>query len=399
MSHFYPLKTNMPMHSLPQRRDAVVLLSVGLLSPTLLLQGCDNIPSTIKIGVAQPLTGNLAALGQDLLNGVHLAVEELNKEVFKIKGKPVTIEVIAVDDRADAKTGKEVAQQLVDAGVVAVIGHLNSGVSIAAAPIYAEKHIAQLAISTNPKFTQLGYDSVFRLVANDDLQAKAIGSFSVTQLDAKQYAILDDGTPYGKDLAAGAAAELKKEKKSVAVQQSFDEKTTQFKALADALKAASVDVIITTMSDFQVVALIDALKQIDYTQIQLLGSDTNKTSLMLKSVGVLKGLYTSSPILDTKEFGATGAAFLEKYRAKFKTDPTYGGHYTYDAMQILASAIKRSESASPEKIVQALHKIDGYAPVTGSMKWNEKGELRFGVIAIYKARGPSWEQLIRSDVW
>ena len=151
------------------------------LACALLLQGCDSPPATMKIGVAQPLTGNLAPLGQDLLNGVTLAVEEINKEGFKVNGHAVTLEIVAVDDRANADTGKEVARQLVDAGVVAVIGDLNSGVSIAAAPIYAAKSIAQMAISTNPKFTALGLPTTFRLVANDTMQAKAIGSYSASQ--------------------------------------------------------------------------------------------------------------------------------------------------------------------------------------------------------------------------
>ncbi|HEY8908219.1 MAG TPA: branched-chain amino acid ABC transporter substrate-binding protein, partial [Rhodoferax sp.] len=178
----------MSIHNPLPRRNAIGLLSLGLLSPTLLLQGCDNIPSTIKVGVAQPLTGPLASLGKDLLNGVTLAVEDINKDGFRVKGKTVTIEVVAVDDHGKADAGKEVAQQLVDAGVVAVIGHLNSGVSIAAAPIYAEKHLAQFAISTNPKFTELGFDTTFRLVANDNLQAKAIGSFSASRFKASNYA-------------------------------------------------------------------------------------------------------------------------------------------------------------------------------------------------------------------
>lgn len=186
------------------RRGAVRLLALSAVLSSALLQGCDSVPSVIKIGVAQPLTGNLSALGQDLLNGVNMAVEELNKEGYKVKGKTVTFEVVAVDDRANAETGKEVAQQLVDAGVVAVIGHLNSGVSIAAAPIYAAKGIPQLAISTNPKYTELGLDTTFRLVANDKLQAKAIGSYSASQFSGTKFALLDDGTPYGKDLAAGA---------------------------------------------------------------------------------------------------------------------------------------------------------------------------------------------------
>ncbi|MEN9397614.1 MAG: hypothetical protein RLZ81_2144 [Pseudomonadota bacterium] len=386
------------MHMTLPRRGALGLLAVGALASATLLTGCDSTPSVIKIGVAQPLTGNLAALGKDLLNGVQLAVEELNKEGVKINGKTVTFEVVAVDDRANAETGKEVAKQLVDAGVVAVIGHLNSGVSIAAAPIYAEKHIPQMAISTNPKFTALGLNTTFRLVANDTLQAKAIGSFSASQFKATKYAMLDDGTPYGKDLAAGAAVQLKNAKKDIVLQQSFDDKTTKFDELAAKLKAANVEVIVSTLNDFQIIALIEALKKINYTDIYLLGGDTIKTTLMLKASGVLKGLYATSPILEAREFTA-GAAFLDKYRAKYKIEPAYAGHYTYDAMHVLAGAMRRAESAKPEKIVETLRKIDGYAPATGSMKWDNLGEQRYGVIGVYSARGSTWESQVRSDSW
>lgn len=380
------------------RHRAVRLLAMTATLTVVLLQGCDSTPSVIKIGVAQPLTGNLAALGQDLLNGVNLAVEELNKEGYKIKGKTVTFEVVAVDDRSNAETGKEVAKQLVDAGVVAVIGHLNSGVSIAAAPIYAEKGIAELAISTNPKFTQLGFDTTFRLVANDTLQAKAIGSYSASQFPDTKYAILDDNTPYGKDLAAGAAVQLKAANKEVVIQQSFDDKTTQFDALAEKIKAQGATVIVSTLSDFQIIALLDSLQKIDYTKVKVLGGDTIKTTLMLKGTGIVSGLFATSPILDAQDF-TTGKAFLEKYRNKFKIDPAYGGHYTYDAMYVLAGAIRRGESAKPQDIVAMLRKIDGYAPVTGSMKWDAQGEQRYGVIGVYSAKGGQWESQMRSDNW
>ena len=386
------------MHKNLPRRSALGLLTLGAIASASLLTACDSTPSTIKIGVAQPLTGNLAALGQDLLNGVNLAVEELNKEGVRINGKAVTFEVVAVDDRANADTGKEVAKQLVDAGVVAVIGHLNSGVSIAAAPIYAEKNIAQMAISTNPKYTALGHPTTFRLVANDTLQAKAIGSFSASQFKSTKYALLDDGTPYGKDLAAGAAVQLKNAKKDIVLQQSFDDKTTKFDELAAKLKAGSVEVIVSTLNDFQIIALIDALKKVNYTDVYMLGGDTIKTTLMLKGAGVLKGLYATSPILEAREFTA-GAAFLDKYRAKYKIEPAYAGHYTYDAMHVLAGAMRRAESANPKKIVETLRKIDGYAPATGSMKWDDLGEQRYGVIGVYSARGSTWESQVRSDSW
>ena len=75
------------------------------------------------------------------------------------------------------------------------------------------------------------------------------------------------------------------------------------------------------------------------------------------------------------------------------------GHYTYDAMHVLAAAIRRTESAKPADIVQALRKIDGYAPVTGSMRWDETGEQRYGVIGVSAARAAQWEAQVRSDNW
>lgn len=386
------------MHYFTSRRLTLTAMATGLLASTALLSGCDKTPDTIKIGVAQPLTGNLAALGQDMLNGVKLAVADINREGFRIKGKTVTIEVIAMDDRADAATGKDVARQLVEAGVVAVIGNLNSGVSIEAAPIYGAKNIAQLAISTHPKFTQLGLPTTYRLVANDTLQAKAIGSFAANQLNASKFAVLDDGTPYGKGLADGAAGQLKAAKKEITIRQSYDDKTTAFDALAGKLKEGNVEVVVTTLNDFQVLALIDALKKVDYTGITILGGDTIKTTDMLKGTDRVKAIYATSPVLDAKEF-VNGKQFLAKYQEAFKIPPAYGGHYTYDATYILAGAMRRAESVDPKKITETLHTFDGYAPVTGSMKWDSVGEQRYGVVGVYSVNKGVWDLQLRSDRW
>ena len=380
------------------RRRFTASMAVLSVAAATLLSGCGKVPDTIKIGVAQPLSGPMAALGQDLLNGVNLAVDELNKGGYTVDGKRVTLEVVAVDDKADAATGKAVAQQLVDAGVVAVIGHLNSGVSIEAAPIYAAKDIAQIAISTNPKFTQLGLNSTFRMVANDTRQARAIGSFAATQLSASHYAVLDDGTPYGKGLTDGAAAQLKAENKEVVVRKSFDDKTVEFDALAGELKAARVEVIVSTLNDFQALALLKALQKVGHTQVKLLGGDSVKTTDMAKGAGLIEGLYATSPVLEAKEF-TTGKPFLEKYIDAYQKPPAYGGHYSYDSMYVLSAALQKAKSAKPKDITAAMHSLNGYAPVTGTMTWDDKGEQRYGAVGVYELRGGAWELRMRSDRW
>ncbi|GKT01705.1 branched-chain amino acid ABC transporter substrate-binding protein [Acidovorax sp. SUPP3434] len=373
------------------------LLAIAALAATL-GAGCSKVPDTIKIGVAQPLSGPLGALGQDMLNGVTLAVQELNKSGFTVDGKTVTLEVVAQDDRADAESGKKAAQQLVESGVVAVIGNLNSGVSIAAAPIYGEKGIAQLAISTNPRFTELGLQTTLRLVANDNLQARAMGSFAATQLSTASYAVLDDGTPYGKGLADGAAKQLATEKKEVTVRQSFDDKTTAFDEVARRIQTAKVGVIVTTLNDFQVLALLQALQKINYTQLSVLGGDTIKTTDMVKGMGMVTAIYATSPVLEAREF-ITGRQFLDRYNTAFKKPPAYGGHYSYDATYVLSAAIKQAKSADPKEITKALRAINGYAPVTGTMTWDEKGEQRYGAVGVYSLRAGNWELRMRSDRW
>lgn len=363
-----------------------------------LLAGCNRMPDLLRIGVAQPLSGPIAALGQDLLNGVTLAVRELNEAGFSVDGKRIALEIVSVDDKSDAEVGKQVAQQLVDGGIVAVIGHLNSGVSIAAAPIYAGKGIAQIAISTNPKYTELGFPTTLRMVANDTLQAAALATFSAEQLGGKRYAALDDGTPYGKDLAAGAIKRLEEVKKSVVVRQSYDDKTVAFDELAAKLKAENVDVIVSALNDFQVLALLQSLKKINYTSVRLLGSDTAKTTDMQKGAGIIDGIYATSPILEAKEFTA-GPQFLEKYGKAFGKPPAYGGHYTYDSMYVLSQALQLAKSAKPEDITSALHKINGYAPVSGTMKWDDIGEQRYAAVGVYELRRGNWELRMRSDRW
>jgi branched-chain amino acid transport system substrate-binding protein len=370
-----PRISGVPMIAI-SRRSAVSAVVVSVLAMS--LSGCNRVPDTIKIGVAQPLSGGLAALGKDLTNGVQLAIDELNKQGYKVNGKTVKLEMVAMDDKANVEEGKKVAQALVDEGVVAVIGHLNSGVSIPAAPIYAGKGIAQLAISSNPKFTELGFPTTLRIVANDALQARAVGSFAASQLEGTKFAVVDDGTAYGKDLAEAAAGQLKG-KKTITIRESFD--------------------VVSTLNDFQVVALIDNLTKIDYNkQITILGTDTLKTTDMIAQSGNVGALYAASIVLEASEFPG-GRAFLEAYQAAFKIPPAYGGHYTYDATYVLAKAIQNAGSADPKKITAALSAINGYGPVTGSMKWTDKGEQRYGVVSVYRVRAAKWESIMRSDNW
>jgi branched-chain amino acid transport system substrate-binding protein len=373
---------------------ASVVIGVTALAMT----ACDPIPDTVKIGVAQPLSGPLARQGADLLHGVQLAVDEINAQGLRIRGKPVKLEIVQGDDKSDPEEGKKVAEMLVSAGVVAVVGHLNSGVSIPAAPIYAAKGIPQLTISTKPEYTQLGLPTTFRIVGNDSMQSKALGSYAAQQMGGKVFALVDDGTPFGKGLASLAAVELKKYGKVLAVQRSLDDKSTDFTQLVAELKAAGVDTYVTTQPDFQVAAVCEQLMKAGHTDIQIIGADTLKTDKMLSMQCGVRAIYSTSPMVEAREF-RSAKEWLPKFMAAFKSEPIYGAHYTYDATHVLVAAMKRAETVDPKKLTEELKHIDALAPLTNNMRFRADGEQYYPVVSVYKVVRGRWEPVTRSDAW
>src|SRR3954470_12664498 len=132
--------------------------------------------ATVKIGTASPLTGPQAHIGIDIRNGVQLGVDDVNAAGVEIGGRKVKFELLAEDDEANPTKAATVAQKLVDAKVVAVVGHFNSGASIPASKIYSDAGIPQISPgSTNPKYTQQGFKTTFRVVAHDDQQGPTLG--------------------------------------------------------------------------------------------------------------------------------------------------------------------------------------------------------------------------------
>jgi branched-chain amino acid transport system substrate-binding protein len=363
---------------------------------TVLISACQPIPDTIKIGVGQPLSGQQERQGRDLLNGVQLAVDQINAQGLVIKGRNVKLEIVQGDDQSNPEEGKKIARMLVKAEVVAVIGHLNSGVSIAAAPIYASQNIAQLAISTKPEYTRLGLHTTLRLVGNDHMQSKAMAAYAAKKMEGKKFALIDDGSSFGKNLAQLVAAELQLHGINLTLKRSLDNQKTQFKELIAELKAADIDTYITTQADFQVMALCQQLAQAELTHLKILGADNLKTETMASTPHRMRAIYATSPIMEATEF-RSASDFLPKFRAAYKTEPVYGAHYTFDAVHVLVAAIKRAESVDPQKITEELKTIDALAPVTNNMRFRLDGEQHHPMVSVYQLNRNKWEALTRSS--
>ncbi|HXZ08189.1 MAG TPA: branched-chain amino acid ABC transporter substrate-binding protein, partial [Paraburkholderia sp.] len=214
------------------------------------VQAADASDTVVLIGHAAPLTGQLANMGKDSENAARLAIDEINSQHPVIGGKPVRLQLDSQDDAADPRTGTQVAQKLVDDGVVAVVGDINSGVSIPASRIYSEAQVVQISQgSTNPAFTQQGYKTTFRVVATDALQGPALARYALNSLHAKRIAVIDDSTAYGQGLADEFTNAVKASGGTIVTREATNDKATDFRDILTKVKGLQPDAIMYGGSD------------------------------------------------------------------------------------------------------------------------------------------------------
>lgn len=375
------------------------LNSLFVLAAAAALSACGpKIPDTLTIAVAQPLSGPQAGRGKDLLDGAKLAVDELNKAGFKIGGKPVTLELVSVDDKADTATAKKVAQDLVDQKVFIVLGHLSSEITEATIPIYKAGDVVQLFTSSAAELTKLGEGNTFRLVANDAMQAKAVASYASETLRAKSVAMIHENSAYGNPMKNDVAAELAKSKKTIGTVETVDLKVTDFGPFIAKMKAAPPDVMIAALRDHQLLPLMAQMKAAGLSEVPVIATSTGKTSKVAKAPSDVTKLYSTISSAEPREFTA-GAEFLSKFRAAYKSEPVWAAHYAYDAIHVVAHTLRANGNADKEALRAKLRTIDAIAPVTGTMRFNPSGEQLYGAITVYERRDGNWSPLVRSDQW
>jgi branched-chain amino acid transport system substrate-binding protein len=350
----------------------------------------------VKVGHVAPLTGAIAHLGKDNENGARLAVDEINAAGgIKVGDQTIKFELLAEDDKADPKEGTLVAQKLVDAGVVAVVGHLNSGTTIPASKIYTDANVAQISPSaTNPKYTEQGFKTAFRVVANDNQQGGVLGNYAATEMKAKSIAIVDDRTAYGQGLADVVEKTVKEKGVKVVAREFATDKTTDFNAILTKIRAAKPDVVMYGGMDATAGPMAKQMKALGI-KAQLLAGDGVCSPEFIKLAGDAAGILTCSMAGEAVEKLAKGEEFKQKYKAKFNADVQVYSPYSYDAVYVVADAIKRAGKADRAAITAALPATN-YTGVTGTIAFDDKGDVKGGAISMFKVKDGKLEYISTS---
>jgi branched-chain amino acid transport system substrate-binding protein len=377
------------MSASPSKRSGVknaVVVSMAAIAVG--IAGCSPKDSSVKIGHVAPMTGNQAHLGKDNEAGAKLAIADLNKAGIKIDGKPVTFTLVSEDDGADPKQGTAAAQKLVDAKVAGIIGHLNSGTTIPASKIYSDAGIPQISpSSTNPKYTQQGFKTAFRVVANDAQLGGTLGKYAVAELKGKNIAVIDDRTAYGQGVADEFAKGVEAAGGKIVDRQFTTDKSTDFMSILTAIRAKKPDVVFYGGMDAVAGPMLRQMEQLKINA-KFMGGDGICTSELPQLAGNALG---NNKIFCAEAGGVVGpyekklADFRERFQKETGAEVKLYAPYVYDATMVMVEAMKKANSTDPKKYLPELAKIQ-YEGVTGPISFDDKGDIKGGTLSLYTFR-------------
>src|SRR5712692_9063162 len=328
---------------------------------------------TIKIATQSPLSGGQAALGEGIKLGTQLAVEKLKGNLEKMGYK---VELVPFDDQAKPDVGVANAKNIIaDKDIMAVIGHLNSGVAIPSSEVYKEVGVVMISpANTNPVVTDRNYPNVNRVCGRDDVQG-VVGSEYAHSLKVKSAAIVHDKTQYGQSIAEFFKADAEKKGIKVVAFEGTEEKSN-FDAILTPIKAKNPDIIYFGGIYDQAAPFFKQARE-KGIKSKFMGPDGMDSSDLTKIAGkAVVGLnYTSAA-------GPASAlpkakAFVEDFKKKFSKNPEPYAAEAYDATTIAIKAIedvvKGGKKVTREDVSAAIRKVK-LAGITGEIAFDSKGD-------------------------
>jgi len=378
---------------------AAGLLSVGMLA------ACSGGTSgsggdVIKIGANLELSGNVASYGQSVLEGINLAVEEINAS-GGINGKK--IEIVDMDNKSDSSEAVNVATRLISQDkVIAIIGSATTGNTASQIKIANENKVIVLTPSgTSPTLTVNKDGSVneyiFRTSYIDPFQGTVAANFALKELGVKTAAVyIDSASDYSKGLAEAFIKDFEAGGGKIVAQESYMQNDTDFRSTLTRIQSANPEFVFIPGYYGDVGLIIDQAREIGI-DVPLMGADGWDSPKLVELAGAdaLNNTYITNHY-SSGDPDKTIQDFVKKFQDKYNgKSPDAFNALGYDSVYLLADAIKRAGSLDSKKIKDALASTKDLQLVTGKVTINETHDpIKSATILEYK----DGEQVFRAKV-
>ena len=376
-----------------------ILVALLLLS-TLLVAGCgrssgvkEPTKGEVLVFVAVPLSGFQANGGQTVLGGVRLAAAQINRS-GGLDGYKVV--VVPLDDESDSDVAVDQVAQIQEAlsqgkRVVAVIGHLNSGQTLAAMELYRNMPLIVITpTASEQSLSARGYTNFFRVNASDDIQAAVNARFLVEKLGAKRVAVIFNNTEYGQGLAASLVKELEARGAQAVTRIEVEEGQSRYADEIAQVRAANPDAIFYAGYEIEAPYLRAELVRAGITLPMLASDGAFLAATIDESDGAAEGMYVSAFAPSPRAVGDPG--WFEAYQAvEYRNPDTYSVN-GYVAMQVLAEGVRQAGGLDAAKIANALRQTS-IKTLLSELRYQANGDLTDPQIWIYQVKDGEFQQV------
>lgn len=346
--------------------------------------GDEGFTGTIKFGIGCPLTGTSASYGELMLLGANMAAEELN-EAGGIQG--MKVEIVAYDDKQDPNEAALVAQRFCDnEEIYAVISHGGSGLTMAAAPIYEEAKLTNMAPSSSASLvTEQGHQYLVRHVIREDRQAPQVIAFPANNMGCEKIAVIYANNDHGQGNLETSLEVAKELDLEVVATETYTPGTERdFSALLTKVKRANPDGIAIYADYAEGGMILGQAYQQGMTDIPWVGQSslTYNTLIELAGVEALQNLYMTITFNPYSERPVV-KSFMERFQAQRGEGeiPSEPCAFSYDIIKVYAQAIEAG-AAKDNLALWIKNLVPGQEPFVAydillgdEVQWDSKGDV------------------------
>lgn len=315
---------------------------------------------TVRIGMEGPLSGDQKVTGVGMLNGAKLAAAALNAK-GGINGKKV--EIVAIDDGADAKVGVPAVEEAIKAGLNGVVGPYNSGVGAKTLPLYLAAGLVPIRLTSDSSTNGMGFT-----LQPMDYQIAPVATEALTKwLKAKSVAIAYDPTPgYTATVGASMKKLLEAAGVKITAYEAVKPGASDYTSVVKKIEDTNPDVIYSVVY-FPEGGLIAKAMDASPSQVKCVADYASDDPGFVTTAGTAAA--QNCPVVGVPSPGdfPSGGSFDAAYQKQFGEGPGTWSSYVYDSVNLLAQGVSDAGGFDKTKLTAKLDQVKDWKGVTGSV--------------------------------
>jgi branched-chain amino acid transport system substrate-binding protein len=371
-----------------------VILLLALIALT--ISACSGLtPSKGEVIVyaVAPLSGWQANGGQTVLGGVRTMADQLNRQGGLLG---YSVKVIGIDDQADSDVAADKAKEIADAikqgkKVIGVVGHLNSGQTLAAMQIYKDLPLIVITpTASEVSLTKQGYRNFFRVNATDAAQAPALAKFIVEQLGGKRIVVVHADNEYGNGLRDQMANAFKALSITPAVIVKIPEAQTTYAKFIPQIKNANPDVVFLAGYETEGMVLLPEMRDAGITAKFICSDGCFNSTYVDEAAPASEGTYVGAISPDPKIVG--DKTWWSDYQKVESRNPDTYSIPGYAAMAVLAEGVKKANTFDAPKVADAIRALD-LSTLIGKVNYDASGDLKEQRVYVFQVKDGAFAQV------